>query len=466
MTSATQPDRPLGAAAPAPARAAEILRWREAYESFRAGLPREEPEWLRHLRAAGMGAFEETGFPTTRQEDWKHTSVAALARTPFRLPGRALETSVPPEALAALTFGRAFDGHQVVFVNGRYAPDLSSAPMKDGVQIRSLREVLDRQPQLVQPYLDRQASGPGRPFAALNAAFLDDGAFVFVPAKTVLKDPIHLVFFSCPEAGTPVASHPRVLVIAGRGSQATIVESYGGAPGEVYLTSAVSEVVLEDAAILDHYRLQRESEAAFHVASLSVTQGRGSRFVSHAVSLGAALSRTDIRQVFAGEGGECVLNGLFMGRDAQVTDTHTWVDHAQPHCSTRELYKGIVDDRARGVFAGRILVRPGAQKTDAIQSNKNLILSREALVDSLPQLEILADDVKCKHGSTTGQLDPLALFYLRSRGIGEEAARALLTYAFASDVVQRMGVEAVRSGLTEYLQQRLPAAAGVQEATV
>src|SRR5204862_62983 len=198
---------------------------------------------------------------------------------------------------------------------------------------------------------------------------------------------------------------------------------------------------------------------AFHVGTLAVRQGRATRFASHAIALGAALSRLDLRQEFAGEGGECVLGGLFLGGDHQHTDIHTWVDHAHPHCSTRELYKGIVDDRARGVFVGRILVRPGARKTDAVQTNKNLILSREALVDSLPQLEILADDVKCKHGSTTGQLDPLALFYLRSRGIGEAAARSLLTYAFASDVVGRMGVPALRARLTEFLQQRLPGAA-------
>jgi len=281
----------------------------------------------------------------------------------------------------------------------------------------------------------------------------------------VLTEPIHVVFLSAP-GSQPTASHPRVLVWAGRKSQAAIIESYGGTSDAVYLTNAVTEITLEDGAVIDHYRLQRESARAFHVGTLCATQGRASRFASHAVSLGASLSRVDIRQVFAGEGGECVLNGLFLGSDRQHTDTHTWVDHAEPHCTTRELYKGIVDDKARGVFVGRILVRPGAQKTDAIQSNKNLILSREALVDSLPQLEILADDVKCKHGSTTGQLDPLALFYLRSRGIGEEAARALLTYAFASDVVQRIGIEALRTGLTEHLQRRLPGPADMKEAAV
>jgi Fe-S cluster assembly protein SufD len=452
-------------AAQAPTFPAEVVRWREEFESFRTGLPPQEPEWLRLLRTTGMGAFEERGFPTTRLEDWRHTSVAPITRTEFHRPPAAASVA-DLAVLDTLDFGHAFARRQLVFVNGRYAPDLSSrGTSADGVQIRSLRETLDREPQLVQPYLDRQASGPGRPFAALNSAFLDDGAFISVPAGTVITEPIHLVFLSAP-GPRATASHPRVLVWAGRKSQVTIIESYGGTSDAVYLTNAVTEITLEDGAVVDHYRLQRESARAFHVGTLAATQGRATRFASHAISLGASLSRVDIRQVFAGEGSECVLNGLFLGGDRQHMDTHTWVDHAQPHCSTRELYKGIVDDQARGVFVGRILVRPGAQKTDAIQSNKNLILSREALVDSLPQLEILADDVKCKHGSTTGQLDPLALFYLRSRGIGEEAARALLTYAFASDVVQRIGVEALRAGLTEHLQRRLPGPADMKEAAV
>jgi len=451
-------------AAQAPTFPAEVVRWREEFESFCAALPATEPEWLRVLRATGIGAFEEAGFPTTRLEDWRHTSVAAIARTEFQRPPASAGVA-DVAVLDTIDFGHAFARRQLVFVNGRYAPALSTAGTSDGVHVRSLREVLDREPQLVQPYLDRQASGRGRPFAALNAAFLDDGAFISVPAGTVLTEPIHLVFLSAP-GPQATASHPRVLVWAGRKSQVSIIESYGGTSDAVYLTNAVTEITLEDGAVVDHYRLQRESARAFHVGTLCATQGRATRFASHAISLGASLSRLDIRQLFAGEGGECILNGLFLGSDRQHTDTHTWVDHAEPHCTTRELYKGIVDDKARGVFVGRILVRPGAQKTDAIQSNKNLILSREALVDSLPQLEILADDVKCKHGSTTGQLDPLALFYLRSRGIGEEAARALLTYAFASDVVQRIGVEALRVGLTEHLQRRLPGPADMKEAAV
>jgi Fe-S cluster assembly protein SufD len=257
-------------------------------------------------------------------------------------------------------------------------------------------------------------------------------------------------------------------VLAGRGSQCHIVESYGGPSGAAYFTNAVSEVALEDGAVVDHYKLQHESEAAFHVGLIAVSQGRSSRFTSHSFSFGGALARTDIRQLFAAEGGECVLNGLFLAGGEQLTDTHTFVDHAHPHCTSRELYKGIVDGKARGVFVGRVLVRKDAQKTDAHQTNKNLLLSREALVDSVPQLEILANDVKCKHGSTTGQLDPAALFYLRSRGIPEEAARSLLVNAFAGEIVGRVAVPLVRAGVEQTLRQRLPglAARELQEAVL
>ena len=243
-----------------------------------------------------------------------------------------------------------------------------------------------------------------------------------------------------------------------------MVESYAGNDGPVYFTNAVSEAALEDGAVLDHYMLQREGSESFHVATLAARQGRGSRLSDHSLTLGGSLHRRDVETAFTGEGGECVLNGLFVAGGRQHMDTHTRIDHAKPHCSSRELYKGVLDGKARGVFHGTILVRKDAQKTDAIQTNKNLLLSREALVQSTPALQILADDVKCKHGSTTGQLDAAALFYLRSRGLGEEAARALLTYAFASEVVGRMKVDALRARVTAFLQSRLPQAAEVQEA--
>ncbi len=440
------------------------VAWRDLWEAFRASRPAGEPEWLGALRAAAFGRFEELGFPTTREEAWRHTSVAPIARRTFRLAQPAPVGAFAGAALADLSFGDAFHGHQLVLVNGRYAPELSSHPSLDGVAIRSLREVLDRERQRIEPYLGA-SDDPASAFTALNTAFLAEGAFVWVPDGTVLREPIHLVFLSRGEPGevTPLTS-PRVLVVLGRKSQATVVESYGGTGP--YFTNAVTEVVAGDGAVVDHYRLQREGEEAFHVGALALRQGRDTAVTSHVVMLGAALSRLDLRQVFEGEGGDCTLDGLFLGSGTQHTDIHTRVDHAQPHCTTRELYKGVLDGRAHGVFVGKVLVRPGAAKTDAQQTNKNLLLSREALVDSLPQLEILNDDVKCKHGSTTGQIDPVALFYLRSRGIGERAARTLLTFAFASDVVARMKVEALRRGLTEHLQRRLPAADEVREAVL
>jgi Fe-S cluster assembly protein SufD len=359
--------------------------------------------------------------------------------------------------VAAFTFEHAFEGQEVVFVDGRLAPGLSSIAPEGGLQVGSLADVLSREPERLQPHLGRVVSRASSSFADLNAAFLEDGAFVFIPAGLVVEKPVHLVFMSSRGTGSaPTISHPRTVVVAGRGSQVQIVESYAGVPGAAYFANAVTEIVLEDGAALEHYRVQRESEAAFHVGLTAVVQGRASRFRSHSFALGGRLARHDLQQRFAAEGGECELNGLFAVGGEQHTDTHTVIDHAHPHCTSRELYKGILDGRSRGVFVGRILVREGASKTDAHQTNKNLLLSREALVDSVPQLEILASDVKCKHGSTTGQLDPAALFYLRSRGIPEAAARSLLVCAFASDVVGRVRVPALKAGIERHLRERLP----------
>lgn len=462
--------------------AEELGVYRAAFERFRAGRPAEEPAWLRALREEGMARFHRLGFPTTKDEEWKYTSVAPIARTSFRrAEGGAGGVTADDIATAVFGYDPTIEGTRargqdarpgdglatIVFVNGRHAPGLSSRHVPAGLEVLALREALARRPEALEAHLARYAADSKNPFTALNAAFLEDGAFVSVLPGAVVRQPIHLIFFSTRGDGPePTVSHPRNLVLAGRGSQATVVESYGGAEGEVYFTNAVTEIVLEDGAILDHYKVQRESEAAFHVATLAVRQGRDSRFSDHSTSLGAALARNDIDQVFAAEGGECVLNGLFMAWGTQHTDTHTLIDHARPHCSSRERYKGILDGRARGVFHGTILVQKDAQKTDAHQTNQNLLLSREALVNSTPALKILADDVKCKHGSTTGQLDPAALFYLRSRGIGEEAARSLLTWAFASDLVGRIRVEPVRAGLERHLQSRLPSAPEIQEAAV
>ena len=440
----------------APAVAAPEFGWTE----FASGRPAGEPTWLVAAREAAMARFREVGLPSVRDEDWRQTPIGPIARTRFA-PAPAVAGVAAP-ALARLGFDGAFKGREIVLVNGRFAPALSSLDGLEGVRVEPLAGLLQREPDLADGLLGGVAGTDGS-FAALNTAFLADGAVVLIPAGAAAAEPIHVLHYSTP-GPEPSASHPRTLVVAGRTSQATLVESYGGEGA--YLTNAVTEIFLEDGAHLDHYVLQRESADAFHVGTLAVRQGRDTRFASCAIDMGASLSRLDVTQAFAGEGAECVLAGLFLASGDQLMDIHTRVDHAVPHCTSRQVYRGIVDGRARGVFVGRIRVARDAQKTDAQQSNKNLLLSRQALVHSVPQLEILADDVKCKHGSTTGQIDPAALFYLRSRGIGEDAARSLLTYAFASDIVQRIKVEPVRAGLAAYLRDRLPRAADIEEAVV
>jgi Fe-S cluster assembly protein SufD len=373
-----------------------------------------------------MARFEEAGFPTTRQEQWRFTSLAPIARTGF---------------VRAAADGEA----------ARDLPVLST-DVPGGVRLLPLREALEAAPALVERHLGAIAEGP---LVDLNTALFEDALLVLVPPGTVTAAPVRLRHVARPHGG-PAARHPRTLIVVGRGAQATVVESYRGEDGAVYWTNAVTEVVLEEGAILDHYKVQQEGGAAFHTHTLAVVQGRDSRSRSCNISLGGALARTDIRQRFTGPGGECALEGLFMARGAQHTDTHTLIDHAVPHCSSRELYKGILDGRSRGVFHGTILVRKDAQKTDAHQVNKNLLLSREALVNSTPALEINADDVKCRHGSTTGQLDPLALFYMRSRGLEEAEARRLLIRGFASDLVGRVGVPDLRQQLEELVQGWAP----------
>ena len=416
---------------------------RSLAEAFRERRSPRDPEWLVEIRRDAMERLSEIGFPTMRQEEWKYTNVAPIVKTAF--------VSAPEEGPRRVEEPR--EGTQLVFVNGRHAPGLSSTP-RDGVQIGSLRDLLATDPELARPHLAKIAR-EGNAFAAANAAFLEDGAFVRIPKGVAVAEPIHIVFLSEPVFG-PTMSHLRNLIVAEPGSQASVVETYIGTAGELYFTNAVTEVALGDGAILDHYKLERESTSAYHVATMEVLQQRDSRLASHSMTFGGALVRNDLNVRLAAEGADCTLNGLFVGSGNQHLDNHTLIDHAKPHGTSRELYKGIMDGKSRGVFHGKIIVRPDAQKTDAMQTNKNLLLSKEALVNSTPALEIFADDVKCRHGSTIGQLDAGALFYLRSRGIGETEARDLLVYAFASDVSSRIRIAPLRALVEEHLGMRLP----------
>jgi Fe-S cluster assembly protein SufD len=436
--------------------------YRESFERFAAAHALSDPAWLRARRTAAVARFVERGLPTARDEAWRHTPLAPLVKGRFL----AADTSAPVSADALSALPREGPGGTLfVLVNGRLSSELSSLePGQSGLEVTSLRELLRTQPARLEAFLGRVANGQTGAFADLNSAFAEDGAVVLVAPGTVLEEPIHLAHLSTGDGVAPAVAYSRTLVVAGRGSECRILESFSSPAESTSLTNAVTEVVVEDNALVDRYKLQQEGPAALHVATLAVRLGRDARFVDHSLSFGAALSRNDIDVRFDAEGGDCALDGLFVVDGRRVADTHSRIEHAKPHCSSRQLYKGVLDGQARGVFNGLVVVRPGAQKTDALQMNRNLLLSREALVHSTPQLEILADDVKCKHGSTTGQLDKDALFYLRSRGIGEAEARGLLTWAFASDLVRKLEIGPLRRAVGRHLQASLPGIAGLAEA--
>jgi Fe-S cluster assembly protein SufD len=422
----------------------------------RAAAPGGAGGWAAALRRAALDAFAAAGFPTTRQEAWRHTNVAPVLAVPYRPDGDTGRNGIDREAIERYTF-EPWDCSHLVFINGRYSPGLSRLRrLPEGVVVTSLAEAIVRRRDLVEPHLGRVVAAAGRPFAALNTAMLEDGAFVHVPDRVAVPEDIHLLHVSSPRGG-PTVSWPRTLVVAGAGSQVAVVESFvsHGAPGPGF-TSPVTEIVVGDGAVVDHHRIQREGEKTSHIANTAARVGRNGSFGSWNIGLGGALTRNDLDCLLDGEGAQCRLDGLYVGTGSQHVDNHTCIDHARPRCSSQEFYKGVLDGRARGVFDGRIIVRPDAQKTDARQINRNLILSEDALVDTKPQLEIFADDVKCTHGATVGQLEDDALFYLRSRAIGLEMARNLLIQAFMSEVLHRIRIDAIRAGLECLLYTRMP----------
>ena len=422
------------------------------FEALEKELTRDHPERLRLLRREAVERFADLGFPTVRNEEWRFTNVAPIARTAFDLQPKTEAID-----LGELAPYRYADSIQLTIVNGRLVPEFSDLRgLPEGLMVCSLADALALFPDTVDAYLGRFAKFDQHPFVALNTALFRDGVFVYVPKGVVVERPINLVMMTKPTAPDPIAVFPRNLFVAAESSQVTLVEQFATTGEGHYLTSPVTEVVVEDNAVVDHYKLQRESIEASHMATFQIQLGRDGNFSSHSISWGGGLVRNDVNAVLDGEGSEATLNGLYMVEGDQLVDNHMRVDHVQAHCNSHELYKGILEGKSRAVFNGRIYVHPGAQKTDAKQTNRNLLLSPDALCNSNPQLEIFADDVKCTHGSTVGQLDDLGVFYLRSRGIGEEAARSLLTYAFAADIVERIKVEPVRQELEEFLFRRLP----------
>ncbi len=411
------------------------------------------PAWLRPLREAGLDRFVRAGFPTQKNEDWRFTNVQPIAKREF--PLLEAPAAMPTvESLRPYLFGHE-DWPRLVFVNGRLARSLSRLDgVPSSVRLLGLHDALESTRDLVEPHLTKVAVNAPSAFTDLNTAFMGDGAFLFLPADTVVEQPIHLVFVTVPD-GTDGASHPRTLIVAERHAQATVLESYVALAEQRYLTNAVSEIVLADGARVHHYKVQQESEAAYHVGTIEAYQGRDSHFESFSFAMGGALSRTNVYTVLDGEGAHTQMNGLYVGHGVQHLDHQTRIEHAKPGCTSREIYKGMLDDRSHAVFNGKVYVRPEAQQTDGKQTNRNLLLSDTAKVDTKPQLEIFADDVKCTHGATVGQLDESALFYCRTRGIPLPEARTLVTYAFAAEVIEEIECRPVAEHLEALVRERL-----------
>ena len=428
--------------------------FREALRELQESAP---ADWLRRLRENAMARFEEIGFPTPKDEEWKYTNVASLARIGFT-PSTGLETPTAAGDMAGLGTAET-QNSQMVFVNGRLRDDLSSlAALGSEVVVLDLSQALadERYCEIARSHLARHADFVANGFTALNTALAHQGAFVLIPKGITVEVPLHVLFISDPTAPNKLSS-PRVLVISEENSHATLVESYLSVHDSPYFTNAVVEIVLKDGARLEHYKIQREAAQAFHIATTAADLGASSSYDATTITFGAQLSRHDIHVTMDHEGAECWVDGLYLVTATQHTDTHSVIDHRKPHCTSHQLYKGILDGKSRAVFNGKIFVRHDAQKTDAMQTNKNLLLSNEARVDTKPQLEILADDVKCAHGAAVGQIEEDELFYLETRGIHPDLARNLLTYGFAEEVIGKIKIDSIRSQLDEAVLNRLNA---------
>jgi Fe-S cluster assembly protein SufD len=416
-----------------------------------AAFDREAVAKYRPIRESARKRLQALQLPTARLEDWRFTNIAPLFEAKFVLPSKVVENqdksryhhmplpvddrNLPPLATPSAA--------RWVFDNGRFDSWQATADnISAGEEWAPLHETIGNRP--VPRSLGRLASFDENVFTALNTIFLNDGVYYVIPDGVVLAHPIEIVFFSR-HADDPIVTHPRILIDVGKNAQVTVVERYVG-EGR-YFTNAVTEISVGEGAVVNHVKIQDESPTAYHIANTSVVMAAKSNFTTHYLSLGGALVRNEVRVRFDGEHAEATVNGLYLANGKQHIDNFTVIDHAQPNCASHELYKGILDGKSHGVFNGKIFVRKDAQKTDAKQTNKVLLLSDDATINTKPQLEIFADDVKCTHGATVGQLDPVQLFYLQSRGIPVEAARRLLTFAFANDIVNRLKIESLREEL-------------------
>lgn len=413
-----------------------------------------EPAWLSVARANANAQFTGLGLPTTRDEDWRFTNVAPLKKFSFQPVAKPGRHAITAEDLKQFPFS-SFGGCKLVFVDGVFASDLSVIPNLPGsVKLMSLADALATETELVKKYLFRYAQTEKNFFTALNTAHFQDGAFIYLPPNANIEAPIHLLFVSTGKINGATI-HPRNLIVAERGSHFCILENYASLGDAATFTNSVTELIAGENASGHHVKFQDENPQSFHIGNLAAHFGRASNVATHSFALGAKLSRTNIHANLAGEGLECILNGLYLTRGEQLADHHMVVEHAQPHCASHEYFNGILADKSKGVFHGRIFVHANAQKTDAKQTNKNLLLSDDATADTKPQLEIYADDVKCTHGATIGQLNDEAIFYLRARGIPLEKARQILVHAFAGEIIERVGCGSVREELDRIVWERL-----------
>jgi Fe-S cluster assembly protein SufD len=445
----------------APELVKETNPYATAFREAMLGRGSDEPSWLQSMRENSFDQFERAGFPNIKQEEWKYTNVTPIVKGNFApvLVSNGTELT-GTNGLAPFIYEEARQS-RLVFVNGMLRKELSSREaLAAGVIAMDLEAALKSSEYegAIREHLEHYPYADDSGFSALNTALFASGLFLKIPRGLNVESPIHLLFVGEGRVGgPPPAAFPRVLIVAEANSAATIIESYASSNDGVYLTNAIVDLAVGDGARIQHYKIQRESMGAFHVATTRAQLGPHATYNTTTINFGAALSRHNIDVRMDHEGAECSVDGLYMVDGSQHTDTHSIIDHRQPHCTSRQLYKGILDGKSRAVFNGKVYVRHGAQQTDAQQTNKNLLLSKEARVDTKPQLEIFADDVKCTHGAAVGQLDEEELFYLESRGINPGLARNMLTYGFAGEVIERIGIESIRRELDAAVLNRLHA---------
>jgi Fe-S cluster assembly protein SufD len=422
------------------------------FDEFENSLNGEKSSEFHKIRKDAIEKFASIDFPTQKDEEWKYTNISSLQKHNFS--PSAVKANVSSETVNKFLFDK-MEHSLLVFVNGIFSSELSKLiDIPKGVVIGSLAEALNNNNNpIVKKHLGKHAENENYFFTTLSSAFTKDGAFIYVPDGKIVEDPIHIIFIT-KSGSEKILIQPRNLFVAGKNSQVSIIEHYVSDEETIYFTNAVTEIVVDENAIVDHIKLQEESKQAFHIARMEVAQQRNSNFSSHLISHGAEISRNDFNARFNEEGSECMLNGLFMINGEQLFDAHTMIDHAKPHCNSHEHYKGILQDKSKGVFNGKVMVRRDAQKTNAFQANNTILLSDDAVMNTKPQLEIFADDVKCSHGATIGKLNDEAKFYLKSRGIGEESATAILLHAFASDVITSIKIPALRNYLEEIISKR------------